>query len=85
MGTAVFATTTSLISDVSSRAIIGASIALLLVLILSSTFKHNDKVKKVLFLIVVGIVLCTSSVLLTTAYFHINDTAPATYIEVSTR
>jgi|GEM_PF-2959947 len=73
MGTALIATSTDIILELSVRAIIGASIALVLLLVIGSAFRRNDKVKQLLFLLVVGIVLCASSVLFATALVHIRQ------------
>lgn len=73
MGTALIATSTDIILELSARAIMGASIALILLLVVGSAFRRNDKAKQLLFLLIVGIVLCASSVLLATALVHIQQ------------
>lgn len=80
MGTAIFATSTDIILELSARAIIGASIALLFILLLGNAFKHSKKAKQILFILVVGVVLCASSVLLTTAFVYMRQVTDIFYM-----
>ena len=80
MGTAIFATSTDIILELSARAIIGASVALLFILLLGGAFKHSAKAKQILFILVIGVVLCASSVLLTTALVYMQQTTDVFYM-----
>lgn len=73
MGTALIATSTDIILELSTRAIIGASLALVFLFIIASAFRHNEKAKQLIFLLIIGVILCASSVLLTTALFYIQQ------------
>jgi hypothetical protein len=75
MGTANFAIANSIITDLSYRAVVGATVVLFLLLLLTVLIRHNERLKQVLFLLVVATILFASTVLFTTAIVHLQDTA----------
>lgn len=67
MGTAFQATASSAVVALCAKAIIGAVLAILLLLIIVSLFKKDAGLKKVVFIVLVTIITISSTVLFVTA------------------
>lgn len=75
MGTANFAIANSIITDLSYRAVVGATVVLFFLFLLTVLLRHNAYVKQIVFLLVVATVLFASTILFTTTVIHLQDTA----------
>lgn len=73
MGTASFALANSIITDLSYRAIMSATVAIFFVLLFTILFRRNEFAKQIMFVLLVAIVITASTVLFTTAYFHLQQ------------
>lgn len=75
MGTVSFAITNSIITDLSYKAIVSATIAIFLALLFTVVFRRNEFVRQIMFVVVAGSVIFASTVLFTTAYIHLRQSA----------
>lgn len=75
MGTVIFATASSSIIELSMRAIMGASLALFVLFVLTALFKQNEEIKKLLYVLIVAMVIFTSTILVATAIVRVQDYA----------
>jgi len=70
---AISTLTSTEILNLSTRAIIGASISLVLLFVITSLFRKNVQLQRLLFIIVLAVILFATTVLFTTALIHIQD------------
>lgn len=75
MGTEFFATINSGVIELSIRAIVGASLALFMLFVITALFRQNEELKKLLFLLIVAVVVFASTILIATAMLHLQDYA----------
>jgi multidrug transporter EmrE-like cation transporter len=71
MGTEFTASASSSVIVLCTRAIIGAIVAVFLILMLNSLLKHSSDFKRILFIILVSVILLTSTILFMTALNNI--------------
>jgi uncharacterized membrane protein len=63
----------SSILELSARAIIGSAVALFVLLILASLFKHSKVVRLYIFIMVIAIIFTASTLLFVTALAYMQD------------
>lgn len=73
MGTILFAATNDIVTSVSIRALFGGFIVLLLALPLLAVLKPQKYLRQMLYFIIIGIILLTSSVIFSATLAHINN------------
>jgi len=73
MGISFLAYASSNVTDLSSRAVVGATVAIILLLLLAATLRQDRRLKRILFGLIVVVVLAASSVLFVTALSHVKD------------
>lgn len=72
MGTAYFASTNDIVTALSVRAVVGAMLALFLIILATALFRRADNTKELLYTLIAGVVISTTIVLLITSLYMIS-------------
>jgi hypothetical protein len=73
MGIDYFAAASNTVTDLSIRAIVGTAAILILLLMLTSIFRKNNRVKLTLFALIIAIIVLVTIILLATALDNIQQ------------
>lgn len=72
MGTAIFALASNTVIELNTRAIIGAALMTVIIILAIAYFRHNQNVVKLLFLLFIVTVAISTGILFVTALDHVN-------------
>lgn len=75
MGTVGLEPASQIVADLSIRAVLAALVLIIFLIIFTSAVRKNQSAKVIIFITLVSIVAVVSTILCTTAYLHLQDTA----------